>query len=221
MFQMDAFSAARTQMTYQQVRAWSVLPSEVLDVFEQLPRENFVPQGWQGVAYADFAIPLGHGQHMLTPSVVGRILQAVTVRRTESVLEVGTGSGYLTACLARLAANVHSLEIESDLAAAARTHLRAAGIGSATVEEVDAFNWSGPTNSYDVVVLTGSIPQYDARFETLLKPNGRLFATIGVEPVMEARLVRLNPAGAREEHSLFETVIDPLRNAVRPSRFAF
>ncbi len=214
-------SIARTQMTYQQVRAWSVLPPEVLAVFEQLPRETFVPAAWQGAAYGDVAIPLGDGQHMLTPTVVGRILQAVTVRRTDRVLEIGTGSGYLTACLAKLGAEVHSLELRPALARQARTHLQQAGIGNAQVEEADAFHWQPAAPGYDVVVVTGSLPLPDARFETLLTRGGRLFQVTGEAPVMEARLVRLNQEGTREVHSLFETVIDPLTHAATPSPFVF
>lgn len=219
---MQTSSPARTQMTYQQVRAWSVLPPDVLAVFEQLAREDFVPDAWRGAAYGDLPIPLGEGQHMLTPTVVGRILQAVTPRRTDRVLEIGTGSGYLTACLALLAADVHSLELRPALARQARTHLRQAGIGNAQVEDADAFAWQPSAPGFDVVVVTGSLPVYDPRFESLLGPGGRLFVVAGTEPVMEARLVRLNTAtGTREEHSLFETVIDPLTHAATPSRFVF
>lgn len=219
---MQTSSPARTQMTYQQVRAWSVLPPEVLAVFEQLRREDFVPAAWQGAAYADMQIPLGEGQHMLTPTVVGRILQAVTVQRSDQVLEIGTGSGYLTACLALLAAEVLSLELRPSLARQARTTLRQAGIGNARIEDADAFTWQPAAPGYDVVVVTGSLPVYDPRFESLLKPGGRLFVVSGTEPVMEARLIRLNTGtGTREAHSLFETVIDPLTNAATPSRFVF
>jgi protein-L-isoaspartate(D-aspartate) O-methyltransferase len=208
-------------MTYQQVRAWSVLPPEVLAVFEQLPREHFVPPAWQGAAYADFAIPLGDGQHMLTPTVVGRILQAVTPRKGEQILEIGTGSGYLTACLALLGGAVHSLEIRGPLAERARRNLQAAGIGNTQVEQADAFTWQPAAPGYDVVVITGSMPVYDSRFEQLLKPGGRLFAVAGNAPVMEARLVRLHAGDQRDVHSLFETVIDPLTHAARPSSFVF
>lgn len=211
----------RSQMTFQQVRAWSVLPPETLAIFEQLPRESFVPPASQGSAYADLAIPLGHGQHMLTPTVVGRILQAVTVRRGDQVLEIGTGSGYLTACLALLGSQVTSLEIRSELAHQARQNLKAAGIGNAKVEEADAFSWQPLAPGYDVVVVTGSLPVYDPRFESLLKPGGRLFVVTGQEPVMEAQLVRLNKAGVRDVHSLFETVIDPLAHAATPDHFVF
>jgi protein-L-isoaspartate(D-aspartate) O-methyltransferase len=218
---MQTSSFARSQMTFQQVRAWSVLPQETLAVFEQLPREIFVPAAHAGSAYGDLAIPLGYGQHMLTPTLVGRILQAVTVRRSDQVLEIGTGSGYLTACLALLGAQVQSLEIQPELAHQARQNLKAAGIGNATVEEADAFHWQPAAPGYDVVVLTGSLPVYDARFESLLRPGGRLFVVSGQAPVMEAQLVRLNSAKVRDVHSLFETVIDPLTHATTPSHFVF
>jgi protein-L-isoaspartate(D-aspartate) O-methyltransferase len=218
---MPPNAAARTQMTYQQVRAWSVLPPEVLAVFEQLPREGFVPAAWRGAAYGDLAIPLGEGQHMLTPTVVGRVLQAVTVRRTDRVLEIGTGSGYLTACLALLGKQVTSLEIRPEFAHRARQNLRAAGVGNAQVEEADAFSWQPSAPGFDVVVITGSMPVYDARFEALLAPGGRLFAVSGTAPVMEARLIRLTGGKGRDVHSLFETVIDPLSHAATTSSFEF
>jgi protein-L-isoaspartate(D-aspartate) O-methyltransferase len=217
---MQTSAAARTQMTYQQVRAWSVLPPETLHVFEQLPREIFVPEASQGAAYGDLCIALGYGQHMLSPTVVGRILQAVTVGRRDQILEIGTGSGYLTACLALLGANVRSLEIQPELASQARQNLKAAGIGNAVVEEADAFEWQPAAPGYDVVVVTGSLPVYDPRFESLLNQGGRLFVVSGADPVMEARLIRLTSSG-RDVHSLFETVIDPLRHAATPSHFVF
>jgi protein-L-isoaspartate(D-aspartate) O-methyltransferase len=208
-------------MTYQQVRAWSALPPEMLAVFARLPREDFVPASWSGAAYADMAIPLGEGQHMLTPSVVGRILQAVAVRGTDRVLEIGTGSGYLTACLALLGQQVHSLEIRPQLAGQARVNLKGAGIGNAVVEAADAFAWQSTQPVWDVIVITGSMPQYDARFESLLAPGGRLFATVGSEPVMEARLVGRHQEGQLQTRSLFETVIDPLDHVAAVNRFDF
>jgi protein-L-isoaspartate(D-aspartate) O-methyltransferase len=218
---MTQTSFARTQMTYQQIRAWSALPPEVLGMLEGLPREDFVPGQWRGAAYADFAIPLGEGQHMLTPTVVGRILHALAPRRDETILEIGTGSGYLTACLARLGAAVHSLEIRPALARQARANLRGAGIGNAEVEQADAFAWQAAAPAYDVVAITGAMPVYDARFEALLRPGGRLFAVSGAAPVMEAKLVGLNRQGQRVETSLFETLIDPLDHAATTSGFEF
>jgi protein-L-isoaspartate(D-aspartate) O-methyltransferase len=217
---MQTSVSPRSQMTYQQVRAWSVLPPDTLAVFEQLPREIFVPEASQGAVYADLEIPLGHGQHMLSPTVVGRILQAVTVSRKDQILEIGTGSGYLTACLALLGADVRSVEIRTELAHQARQNLKAAGIGNAIVDEADVFEWQPAAPGYDVVVLTGSLPIYDPRFESLLNPGGRLFVVSGTEPAMDAQLVRRSGSG-REIHSLFETVIDPLTHAAAPSRFVF
>src|SRR6187399_2357352 len=145
---MQTSFSPRSQMTYQQVRAWSVLPPETLAVFEQLPREIFVPEAAQGAVYADLEIPLPQGQHMLSPTVVGRILQAVTVSRKDQVLEIGTGSGYLTACLALLGAQVRSLEIRAEFAHQARQNLKAAGIGNAIVDEADAFEWQPAAPGY-------------------------------------------------------------------------
>jgi protein-L-isoaspartate(D-aspartate) O-methyltransferase len=218
---MNPSPSARTQMTYQQIRAWSVLPPATLAIFEQLSREEFVPEIWRGAAYADYAIPLGDGQHMLTPTVVGRLLQAVAPMAGESILEIGTGSGYLTACLARLGGKVHSLEIRPALARQARINLRQAGIGNAEVEEADAFNWQPAAPGYDVIAITGALPMYDARFEALLNPGGRLFVVTGTAPVMEARLVRLTTQRGREQTSLFETLLDPLEHAATSSSFEF
>lgn len=218
---MSAQHNPRTQMTYQQVRAWNVLDPDVLDAFERLPRERFVPAGWHGAAYADLPIPLGEGQHMLQPSVAGRILQATEPQPGEQVLEIGTGSGYLTAALALLAGHVLSLEIRPGLAHRARQNLQAASIGNAMVEEVDAFAWDGGASRFDVIVLTGALPRYDPRFETLLRPGGRLFAFAGEKPVMEAVLVRLDSRGTRSSHGLFETVVDTLTHAQPVPEFSF
>ena len=213
-------SAVRSQMTTQQIRAWSVLAPDVLDVFQRLPRERFAPPAWRGAAYGDFSIPLGDGQHMHTPSVAGRMLQALTLHPADRVLEIGTGSGYLTAGLALLATHVHSLEIRSPLATQARTNLQAAGIANAEVEEADAFGWSGAPR-FDVIVLGGSLPTYDSRFEAWLKPGGRLLAVVGEAPVMEALVVRLDDAGKRSSQGLFETVVDPLTHPQVAANFDF
>jgi protein-L-isoaspartate(D-aspartate) O-methyltransferase len=193
----------------------------VLDVFERLPRERFVPEAWRNAAYGDFAIPLADGQHMLQPSLAGRLLQATAPRNGERVLEIGTGSGYVTACLALLSAQVTSLELRPALAQRARQNLKSAGIANVEVEEADAFAWEGGAARFDVIVLTGSLPTYDDRFESWLRPGGRLFAIVGEEPVMDALLVRLDKQGKRSSQGLFETVVDPLAHAQPVPGFRF
>jgi len=218
---MHAHSAVRSQMTFQQVRAWNVLDEHVLDVFERLPRELFVPEAWRGAAYGDLPIALGDGQHMLRPSLAGRLLQSLALKRNDRVLEIGTGSGYVTACLALLTTQVLSLEIRPELAARARANLAAAAIGNAEVEEADAFAWNAGSPRFDAIVITGSMPVYDPRFEAWLRPGGRLFVVTGTAPVMEAMLVRLDPAGTPSRLGLFETVVDALDHAPAVAKFTF
>lgn len=209
---------ARAQMIAQQVRAWDVLDERVLDALASVRREEFVPEGYRELAFADMPVPLGHGQAMLPPKVDGRILQALELRDADEVLEVGTGSGYLTACIAALAGRVRSLEIFPDLAAVATRKLKAAGVTTVSVETVDALRME-EVGRYDVVIVTGSMPVFDARFERALKADGRLFAVVGNAPVMEALLLRREGGAAATRTSLFETDIPQLVNALRPPRF--
>jgi protein-L-isoaspartate(D-aspartate) O-methyltransferase len=213
--------AARAQMTTQQVRAWSALDDERLAVFERLAREDFVPESQRALAYADLRVPLPCGQHMLQPSVVGRILQAVRPARTDQVLEIGTGSGYVSACLGLLTASVRSLEIHDPLARFARANLRRAGIGNVEVVTGDAFALAEPAPRYDIIVITGSMPVYDSRFEAALRSGGRLYVVTGDAPAMEARLVVREAGDLRQQQSLFETFAEPLVNAPRIDRFVF
>lgn len=214
--------AAREQMIHQQLRAWHVLEQAVLDTFARVPRETFVPPAYAEVAYADTEIPLGGGDHMLAPKVAGRIVQALAPKPTDRVLEVGTGSGYLSACLAGHACSVHSLEIREDLAKQAALNLRAAGVRNASVERRDAFAPEALGNgSYEVIVLTGSLPARDARFEERLAPGGRLFVVLGSGPVMEASLVTRAADGSLTCAGLFETVLKPLVGAAQPPAFRF
>ena len=208
-------------MTFQQVRAWSVLDEQVLDAMQRLRRELFVPEAWRGATYGDLPIALGDGQHMLRPSVAGRLLQAIALKRGDRVLEIGTGSGYVTACLAMLATHVLSLEIRPALAQRARANLAAAAIGNAEVEEADAFAWDAGSPRFDAIVITGSLPVADPRFEAWLKPGGRLYAVIGAAPVMEATLTRLDASGTASRFGLFETVVDPLDHAPTVAGFTF
>jgi protein-L-isoaspartate(D-aspartate) O-methyltransferase len=210
----------REQMIEQQVRAWDVLDARVLGVLRQVPREQFVPaeQGFR--AYADAEVPLPRGQHMLRPSLVGRLLQALDVRPGEPVLEVGAGSGFVTACLRAAGARVRGLEIFTELAELAARNLAAAGMTDAEIVNADALNADAGVR-YRAIAVTGSLPLYDARFEQQLEVGGRLFVVVGTAPVMDARLVRRVSETAWATESLFETVIDPLVNAPRPADFRF
>jgi protein-L-isoaspartate(D-aspartate) O-methyltransferase len=197
-----------------------VLDPRVLDALARVPRERFVPEAYRELAFADIAIPLACGQSMLTPKLEGRILQALDLQAGESVLEIGTGSGFFAACLSALGGRVRSLELYPELSAAAAATLRDAGYAGVTVVTADATQWVD-REQYDAVVLTASLPVYDERFQRLLKVGGRLFAVVGTGAAMEAMLV--TRAGEREfaRQSLFETSIDPLVNAKTPPRFVF
>lgn len=211
---------ARQQMIEQQVNTWDVFDPRVLDTMRQVRRELFTPTAWADVAFADGPIPLEHGQAMLPPKVHGRILQALDLAPADVVLEVGTGSGYLAACMGQLAARVRSIEIFPELAEHASARLLAIAANNVSVEVADAMQLDEPSR-YDAIAVTGALPLYDERFQRALKPGGRLFVVVGTAPVMEAwKITRL---GEREwqKESLFETVIDPLINAPRPSQFVF
>jgi protein-L-isoaspartate(D-aspartate) O-methyltransferase len=213
-------ATASEQMIEQQVRAWEVLDGRVLEAMRKVPRELFVPQSQRYRAYADAEVPLARGQHMLRPSVAGRALQALLPQSSERVLEIGTGSGFVTACLAFLAAHVHTYELYPELAESARTNLTTLGVRTVDVLEADALRMHGGAD-YDVIAVTASLPIYDTRFERMLSVGGRLFIVVGEAPAMEARLVTRTAADTWKTQSLFETVIDPLVNSLRPQEFNF
>ena len=212
--------AARRQMIEQQVRAWDVLETRVLDALAAVPREHFVPAAYRGVAFADAAIPIGHGQCMLKPAVEGRMLQALAPRRGERVLEIGIGTGFFAACLSELAGDVESIEIFDDLAAGAQASLAALGLSRVKVTVADAFAHDFDAG-YDVIAVSGSLPVDDPRFERALSVGGRLFIVIGTPPVMEARLITRTAENAWLRETRFETCIEPLLNAAAAPRFHF
>lgn len=213
--------AARGQMVEQQVRAWDVLDERILQALRAVPRERFVPERWRELAFADTDIPLACGKRMLRPMLVGRSLQALAVRPGEQVLEVGTGSGYVSACLAQLGGQVRSLELHEELALVARTQLRAA-TPSLPVEVVIADGMQlADEDRYDAILLTASLPLYESRFERALRTGGRLFAVVGSRAPQQAQLVRrLGPRDWSTE-VLFETGIETLEHAPLPSQFGF
>jgi protein-L-isoaspartate(D-aspartate) O-methyltransferase len=211
---------AREQMIEQQVRAWEVLDERVLAILRLVPREHFVTPQYRFLAFADVEIPLPHAQRMLRPSVAGRLLQALELSGAERVLEVGTGSGFVTACLAAASREVHSVEIFADIAELARANLAGVKVANAQVANEDALLLVARTR-YEAIALTASLPLYDERWQRQLAIGGRLFVIVGEPPIMEARLVRRLDEETWTSVSLFETIIDPLRNAKRREEFSF
>jgi protein-L-isoaspartate(D-aspartate) O-methyltransferase len=212
---------ARTNMVEQQIRPWEVLDQDVLDLLYVVPRENFVPPADRNLAFVDMEIPIGEGERMWAPKIEARALQALVVHKSDQVLEVGTGSGYLTALLAHRAAHVRSVEIKPALAAFGRANIARHGVTNVTLETGDAAQGWAAGAPYDVIVLTGSVPVLPKAFLELLAPAGRLFAIVGEAPIMTARLVTCVTPGNVRSAGLFETVVAPLANCEQPSRFRF
>jgi protein-L-isoaspartate(D-aspartate) O-methyltransferase len=211
---------AREKMIEQQVRAWDVLDPEVLDILAEVPREQFVPRDYVALAFSDTEIPIGHGQSMMTPTVEGRLLQSVDVSPNDRILEIGTGTGFLTACLATLGGEVTSVEIFGSLLKRARENLADARIDNIELIEMDATR-ELPPGEFDVVVITGSIHSFDMRYVEALAMNGRLFVVVGDAPVMDARLLTRTGDSDWNSVSLFETCLTPLINAEKPPQFTF
>jgi len=209
---------ARHNMIEQQVRPWDVLDSRVLNVLSAVPREDFVPEAQRNLAFADLCLPLGHGEVMMKPVVEGRMLQAVSPLQGESVLEIGTGSGFMTACLAKLAGSVLSVEQHADFADAARARLATARIANARVETADAVTAFDPGQTFDVIVVTGAVHALPQHWRSWLNNGGRLFAVVGDSPVQRAMLYARAGAGWSEQ-ALFETDLPYLRHAEPPQRF--
>ncbi len=212
---------ARFNMIEQQIRPWDVLDDLVLGVLSATPREDFVPAAFRELAFSDICIPLANEQCMMPPKLEGRLLQSLSIRPDDEILEIGTGSGYLSACLARLGGRVHSLDLFADFIDSAGARLAQHNISNVTLEQGDAAcGWQGEAR-YDVIAVTGSLPMLHQGFHTLLKPGGRLFVIVGQPPIMQALLI--TRAGEREwtTESLFETAIPALLNAPRPAAFRF
>jgi protein-L-isoaspartate(D-aspartate) O-methyltransferase len=218
--QLD-FERARFNMVEQQIRPWEVLDQRVLDLLFRVRREDYVPPHYRALAFADMEIPIGHGETMLAPKLEARMLQELALEPGERVLEVGTGSGYMTALLASLAQHVVSVDIVAEFTQSAAEKLAAHGIANVTLETGDAARGWERHAPYDAILLTGSVPVLAEAFQESLGPGGRLLAVVGEPPVMEARLVTCTAPGAYSTIGLFETCIAPLRNAPRPPRFVF
>ncbi len=220
------FDKARFNMIEQQVRPWNVADAKVLALLAEVKREDFVPAAYKDVALADLEVPLGHGegQCMLAPKVEARTLQELALQPNESVLEIGTGSGYIAALLAKLCARVVSIEIDPALAQQARANLQAAGVSNVEVRSADAaanhFAACSVGAPFDVIVLSGSVTEVPEDLMTLLKPQGRLFAITGRAPAMRATIVRPAPGGQQVEQP-WDCCAPRLQNFPEPSQFKF
>jgi len=214
------YARARVAMVEQQVRPWDVLDARVLETISRVPREAFVSDAHRALAYSDLELPLGHGESMLKPVVEGRALQALELEPGDEVLEIGTGSGYLTACLAYLARDVLSLERHADLADAARGRLQAQGIANVDVVTADVFAWE-TDRRFDAICVGGAVDVVPERFVQWLRPGGRMFIVRGRAPAMEAVQVRRDGDGVNATHieSLFETGLAYLAGAAPVPQF--
>ena len=216
---------ARSNMVEQQIRPWEVLDQGVLDLLYTVPREEFVPPSCRNLAFSDMEIPIGDGEKMWAPKIEARVLQELAPKRSDRVLEVGTGSGYFTALLAHRSAQVYSVEIRPALAAFGKANLARHGLDNVTLAIGDGANgvprelpYGGP---YDIVVLTGSVPLFPKGLLDALAPGGRAFAVVGEAPVMTAKIIACTAPGAFHTIELFETLLAPLANCGRLPRFTF
>ncbi len=219
------FEQARFNMVEQQIRPWEVLDQEVLDLLFAVKREDFVPPAYRAIAFTDMEIPLGHDQVMMAPKIEARILQEVAPKSAENVLEIGTGSGYLTALLAKSAHHVSSIELFEDLKNEAASRLVSANITNVVLKVGDAGKtpdaFLDPQERFDVIVLTGSVPIVPEAYLSRLANGGRFFAVVGDAPAMKATLITKTAENQFVSAEIFETVVPPLINAAQPSRFSF
>jgi protein-L-isoaspartate(D-aspartate) O-methyltransferase len=215
------FEKARFNMVEQQIRPWEVLDFDVLDLLMSVRREEFVPEAYKSLALSEAEIPLGHGASMLIPVIEGKILQAIQVKRSDKVLEVGAGSGYFAALLAARADWVRTVEIEPALVTMAHENLKRYGVENVIVEEGDAIRgW--PSNApYDLIVVSGGVPFIPETLLQQIKVGGRLFAFVGEPQLMTATLVTQVSEGNFRTESLFENAVPMMRNAPQKSQFKF
>ena len=210
---------ARFNMVEQQIRTWEVLDQQVLDLMAEVPREDYVPAAYRNLAFADTCIPLDHGQTMMLPRVEARMLQALKVSPSDRILEIGTGSGFVTALLARLGGHVTSIEIHASLCTGAREKLAAHAIENVDIHNDDGARGWERSAPYDVIAVTGSVPVAVGNFRNNLAVGGRLFIIVGQEPAMEALLITRNSETQWSTDCLFETVLPPLTGVEEPERF--
>ena len=216
-----AIETLRFNMVEQQIRPWDVLDQRILNLLMRMRREDFVPEAYRGLAFVDMEIPLGEEAVMWPPRLEGRAVQSLDIQPNERVLEVGTGTGFVTAMLADLAAEVVSVEIDPARSASAAALLAAHGLSHVQVKEGDAARDWAQDGTFDAILLTGSVPVLPEALLGRLNPGGRLFAIVGEAPIMVAQLVSVVEGGAYHVENLFDTVTPPLRNAETPAAFVF
>ena len=215
------YEQSRHNMIEQQIRPWEVLDSRILDLLKLVKREDFVPDAYRSLTFVDMPVPIGHGESMWEPKLEARVLQALDVKPGDRVLEIGTGSGYLAALLASLAAEVVSVEIVPELKEAAEAKLKAHGLDNVECKLGDGARDWAEDGMFDVIVLAGSSPVLPETYLARLKAGGRLFAVVGEGPAMAATLATCTAPGACRREVLFETCVKALANALEPERFAF
>jgi len=215
------FEQARFNMVEQQIRPWNVLDQDVLALLMDVRREEFVPEAYRNLVFADVEIPLGDGATMLKPAVEARILQTLQPKRADSALEIGAGSGYFAALLAACTNWVRTIDIDPAMVKLASDNLSRAGVGNVIVEEGDGAQGWPQGAPYDVIVVSGSLPTLPPSLLAQLKPGGRLFAFVGGRPVMQGRLVTCVADGQFRSEDVFETLVAPLKNVWRDDAFRF
>lgn len=214
---------ARRNLIEQQIRPWDIHDPQILDTLAAIPREAFVPAEQIDLAFMDIEIPLAQGQIMLSPKVDARLLQALDIQASDTVLEIGTGSGYLTACLATLGDEIHSVEYHSELLQQAERHLKQLNINNVTLWQGDASQgWYNGPQSYDAIIVTAALPTHNKTFEKQLNPGGRLITITGTAPVMTAhKTTRSIDGKTHAQQNLFELVIPPLIGCEPEKQFEF
>ena len=212
---------AKFNMIEQQVRPWDVLNPVILETLDQVSREDFIADNYKNLSYADTAIPLGNGQFMMHPVVEGRVLQSLEIKANDEILEIGTGSGYITACLAKLGSHVNSIEIDETISKTAADRLSRKKIFNVTLTVADANNEVPSSQSYDVIAITGSMNECPQKYKEALNRGGRLFIITGDDPVMTARLITRTNDKAWAEEILFETSIKRLIHSETKKQFVF
>jgi protein-L-isoaspartate(D-aspartate) O-methyltransferase len=208
-------------MIEQQIRTWSVLDDTVLQTMGNIPRHIFVPESLQSLAYADIEIPLDHQESMMFPRVEGRMLQELEISIDDECLEIGTGSAYVTACMANMAKLVHSIDIYDDFLKVAEEKLAMVNVSNVSLENKDALSGLDMAKKYDAIAVTGSIPEYLPIFEQLLKPGGRLFVVVGSKQFAHAMKIVRTTDDEFIRTSLFETELKPLVGAQQGPKFTF